>query len=137
MKFARYTFLIAGIYGLLILAPIYFSEEKVGIDYPPAITHPEYLYGFAGVAIAFQIVFLIIAKDPVRYRLMIIPSIIEKFSFGIATAILFASSRIPLPMFAGGMIDLLLGFLFITSYFKLSGSKDEISSKRHPGGSRL
>src|SRR5258706_12035314 len=88
MKFARYTFLIAGIYGLLVLAPIYFSEEKVGIDYPPAITHPEYLYGFAGVAIAFQIVFLIIAKDPVKYRLMILPSIIEKFSFGIAVVIL-------------------------------------------------
>src|SRR5258708_11464330 len=104
MKFARYTFLIAGAYGLLVLLPIYFSEGKVGIDYPPAVTHPEYLYGFAGVAVAFQIVFLIIAKDPAKYRLMILPSIIEKFSFAIAVIVLQSQGRIPLPMFAGGMI---------------------------------
>mgnify|MGYP001557582284 CR=1 FL=1 len=122
MKFAKYTFLVAGIYGLLILLPIYFSENKIGIDYPPAITHPEYLYGFAGVAIAFQIVFLIIATDPAKYRLMIIPSVIEKLSFAIAAVILQSEGRIPLPMFAGGMIDLLLGILFVVSYFKLSGS---------------
>ena len=120
MKFARYTFLIAGIYGLLILLPHYFMEGQIGRDHPPAITHSEYFYGFVGVAVAFQIVFLIIAKDPIRYRLMIIPSIVEKFSFAIPTAILFYSGNIPTPLFAGGMIDALLGILFIASYFKLS-----------------
>ena len=120
MKFAKYTFLIAGIYGLLVLLPIYFSENRVAVDYPPAITHAEYLYGFAGTAIAFQFVFLIISRDPVKYRLLILPSLIEKFSFGIAVIMLQLQNRIPLPMFAGGMIDLLLGLLFIVSWFKLS-----------------
>lgn len=120
MKFARYTFLIAGIYGLLVLLPMYFSEPSVARDYPPAITHAEYLYGFAGAAIAFQVVFLIISTDPLKYRLMIFPALIEKFSFAIAVVVLQIQNRIPVPMFAGGMIDMLLGTLFLVSYFKLA-----------------
>ena len=120
MKFARYTFLIAGIYGLLVLLPNYFAEGSVGRDYPPAITHSEFFYGFVGIAVVFQIVFLIIAKDPVKYRLMIIPSILEKLSFGIPAVILQFQGRMPLRWFIGGMIDLLLCFLFVVSYFKLS-----------------
>ena len=53
MRFARYSFLIAGIYGLLSLSPMYFLEAKNGRDFPPAITHPEYYYGFMGVALAW------------------------------------------------------------------------------------
>src|SRR5262249_1624463 len=68
MKFARYVFLIAGVYGLLIIAPQYFLEERVGTDYPPAVTHPEYFYGFVGVTLAWQVLYLVIASDPVRYR---------------------------------------------------------------------
>ena len=30
MKFAKYTFLIAGIYGLIVLVPQYFLENKIG-----------------------------------------------------------------------------------------------------------
>ncbi len=119
MKFAKYTFLTAGIYGLLVLLPQYFLENKIGADNPPAITHPEFFYGFVGVAVAFQIVFLIISRDPVKYRLMILPSIVEKFSFAIAAAVLFAAGRLGVEMFAAGMIDLLLGVLFIASWFKL------------------
>jgi len=40
MTFARRLFLIAGIYGLIVLLPLYFLEEKTGRDYPPPITHP-------------------------------------------------------------------------------------------------
>ena len=119
MKFAKYTFLTAGIYGLLVLLPQYFLENKIGADNPPAITHPEFFYGFVGVAVAFQIVFLIISRDPIKYRLMILPSIVEKFSFAIAAAVLFAAGRLGVEMFAAGMIDLLLGVLFIASWFKL------------------
>jgi len=123
MKFTRYTFLIAGIYGLLVLVPQYFLEERIGLDSPPAITHPEFFYGFVGVAAAFQIVFLIIAKDPLKYRLMIIPSILEKFSFGIAVIVLFIKERIPVTMFGAGTIDLILGVLFVVCLIKLSRSE--------------
>lgn len=57
MKFAKWVYRIAGIYGLLILTPQYFLETKNGIDFPPAINHPEYYYGFIGVALAWQVAF--------------------------------------------------------------------------------
>ena len=121
MKFAKYTFLIAGIYGLVVLVPQYFLEHKLGADSPPAITHAEFFYGFIGVGIAFQLVFLIISRDPPRYRLLILPSIVEKFSFGIAVAALFATGRVQPQMFAAGLVDTLLGAMFVVSWFKLRG----------------
>ena len=120
MKFAKYTFLSAAVYGFLVLIPQYFLETKNGTDFPPAITHPEYYYGFVGVALAFQVVFLIISKNPLQYRAMMIPSVIEKFSFVLALIVLFIQQRVaPAMMFFGG-IDLLLGIFFIVSYFKTS-----------------
>ena len=118
MKFAKYLFLFAGISGLILLVPQYFLEEKTGRDFPPAITHPEHFYGFIGVAIACQVMFLIISRNPVRYRAMMIPAMLEKFSFAIAIAILFLQNRVPAMMFGFGMMDLALGLLFALAFFK-------------------
>lgn len=118
MKFSRTVFLVAGIYGLLVLVPQYFLEAKNSADYPPAITHPEYFYGFVGVAVAFQFVFLIISRDPVRYRPMMLASVIEKFSFAAAAILLYSYDRIYPAVLAFGTIDLVLGVLFIISFFK-------------------
>ena len=41
MKFARWVFAVAGIYGVLLIAPLYFSEGRIAVEQPPAITHPE------------------------------------------------------------------------------------------------
>lgn len=116
-RFARWVFWIAGVYGLLVLPPLYFLEKQIGVDQPPAITHPEYFYGFVGVALAFQFVFLIIGSDPARYRLMMLPSIIEKFSYGLACLTLLALGRIPNAVMTFAGIDLLLGILFCISFW--------------------
>jgi len=118
MRFARRTFRFAGIYGLVVLLPQYLLEAKTGRDFPPAITHPEYYYGFIGVSVAWQIVFLALAKDPVRFRAMMIPAIIEKASFAIAVGILFALNRLGLPMLGAGFVDLILGVLFLDAYLR-------------------
>jgi hypothetical protein len=118
MAFARRVFRIAGIYGLLVVGPQYFLEAKTSQDYPPAITHPEFYYGFVGVVIAFQVVFLLIASDPVRYRPMMIAAILEKAGFAIAMPILYVQHRIPALVFGFSMVDLLLGILFAVSYIK-------------------
>lgn len=118
MKFARVIFLIAGIYGLIVLAPQYFLEEKSGRDFPPAINHPEYYYGFIGVALAWQVLFLILSRDPLRYRAMMIPSILEKAGFGIAVVVLFLQHRVSHVMLGAAIIDLILGLLFAVAYFK-------------------
>ncbi len=120
MKFARWTFLIAGVWGLLILVPQYFLLEQNGIDAPPAINHPEYYFGFVGVAIAFQIVFLLIASDPLRYRPMILAGIVEKLSFGIATLVLLLKGMVEGPILFGAAMDMIFSVLFVISYLKLS-----------------
>jgi hypothetical protein len=118
MKFARLLFLIAGVYGLLALVPQYFLEAKNGRDFPPPINHPEYYYGFIGVAVAWQVAFLVIAKDPVRYRMMMLPAVLEKASFGIAVLVLFLLNRVSSLVLTFGMIDLGLGVLFVVAYLR-------------------
>jgi hypothetical protein len=125
MVFAKWVFRIAGIYGLLVLLPQYFLEEQIGRDNPPAITHPEYFYGFVGVAIAWQIVFLIIARDPIKYRLLMLPAVIEKATFSIAVFVLFTRERVSNDMLAAGSIDFVLGVLFVVAYLKTAPKNQE------------
>jgi hypothetical protein len=127
MRFAKIVYTVAGIYGLLVLLPQYFLEEKTGRDYPPAITHPEYYYGFIGVALAWQVLFLILARDPVRYRAMMIPTILEKAGFGVVAVVLFLLNRLAAMMLAAGIIDLLLGTLFAMAYLK-TGSDERLKA---------
>lgn len=116
MMFARWLFRIAGIYGLIVLAPQYFMERQVGHDYPPAITHPEYFYGFVGVGLSWQVAFLVIAQDPIRYRLLMLPAVLEKMTFGVAALLLYAQHRLPGVVLGFASIDLLLGTLFMMAY---------------------
>ena len=118
MNFAKRLFMIAGIYGLIVLVPQYFLEAKTGNDYPPPITHPEYYYGFVGIAVAWQVLFLVISRDPVRYRAAMIPAILEKLPFGIAIGWLYLQHRVSSLMLGFAAIDLLLGLLFILAYVK-------------------
>jgi hypothetical protein len=116
MRFARWVFRIAGIYGLAVLAPQYFLEERLGRDYPPPVTHPEHFYGFLGVAISWQVAFLLIARDPVRYRPLMIPAVLEKTTFGIAVLVLFARQRLAGMLLVFGIIDLAWGLLFLAAF---------------------
>ena len=118
MKFARIVFVVAGIYGVIVLLPMYFLEERVGHDYPPPITHPEYYYGFIGLAVAWQFVFLILSRDPLRYRPMMIPSILEKAVFFIPAVVLFFQQRLPTTTLGLAIIDATLGVLFFIAYLK-------------------
>lgn len=112
MKFAKILFNVAGVYGVLALAPQYFME-------PPGLTRPEFFYGFIGVALAWQIFFLIIARDPVRYRLAIIPAILEKIAFGAAAVALYLQGRLTVPVLGAGLVDLLFALLFFVAFRKL------------------
>ena len=118
MKFSKYVFLISGIYGVLALVPLYFLENNPQFVKPPAVTHPEFYYGFIGVGFAWQVAFFIISRDPVRYRIMMIPSILEKLSFCIALFYLIAIHRTNPSMMLAGIADLLMAILFGVSYFR-------------------
>lgn len=124
MRFARVVFALAALYGLAVLPPHYWWEQKIGQEYPPAITHPEFFYGFVGVAIVFQLVFLLIAYDPQRYRPLMLLGVLEKVSFGVPVLILVSESRSPPVLAMAAGVDLCLGFLFLAS-FVLCPSKKE------------
>jgi hypothetical protein len=118
MKLAKIVFGIAGIWGLLVITPLYFMFDLIGKKDPPPINHPGFYYGFVGAAIVWQIAFLLIAREPSRLRPMMIPSVIEKFTYGIAVTMLVLQGRMHNSdmLFAG--TDLLLGILFVLAYFK-------------------
>ena len=118
MRFARWVFLLAGISGIGIVAPLYFLEEQVGRDEPPPITHPEFFYGFAGVTLAWQVMFLVIASDPVRYRLAMLPAMLEKAGFVIAIGVLYAMSRVPAVWLGAASMDGSLFVLFIVAFLR-------------------
>jgi hypothetical protein len=116
MNFAKRVFSIAAVYGVIVLLPQYFMEARVGRDFPPPITHPEHFYGFIGVALAWQFLFFLIARDPVRYRPVMLVAILEKLAFGIAAVVLFAQGRLAAPILAAGLIDLTFAVLFAISW---------------------
>ena len=113
---------MAGVYGVLAILPLYFLEGRIGQETPPAITHPEFFYGFVGVGLAWQLAFLCIASDPVRYRLLMLPAVVEKFSFAIAATVLYFNGRLAATMLGFGSLDALLGVLFLIAYWKTAGS---------------
>jgi hypothetical protein len=127
MKLARWIFGVAGVYGLVLLVPFYFMEDRIGRDTPQLITHPEFFYGFVGLAVAWQIAFLCLAIDPVRYRLMMVPSVVEKFAFAIAVGVLFLKDRVPATLVAFGSVDLVLGILFVIAYLRTAAPRTQTS----------
>ena len=129
-RFARLTFLIAGIWGLIVIVPGFFAETMVNRQFPPAISHPEFYYGFFGTALAWQIAFLIVARNPLRMRSFIPAAVIEKLAYASAIAALFFYGRLAAPMAIFGAIDLLLGILFAVAYLKL-GKGEQAFAQAH------
>lgn len=112
LRFIRWLFRIAAVYGAVALLPMYFMA-------PPGLSHPLFYYGFVGVAFAWQVAFWIIATDPVRYRWFIVPGVIEKAAFGYAAAYLFAKGKVPDLLALGGVIDMWLAVLFVMAFIRL------------------
>jgi hypothetical protein len=122
MKFAKAVFFIAAIWGALLLAPLYFIFDLIGEQDPPPITHPGFYYGFAGLGLAWQFAFVVIARDPARFRPMMIPSIAEKVGYGGAAVVLYLQGRMHAQDLAFGVIDLCLAALFAAAYVRTGGA---------------
>ena len=134
MRFATLVFRGAGIYGLLVLLPQYALEAKHGRDDPPAITHPEFYYGFVGIAVAWQLAFLLIARDPARFRPLMPVAVVEKLAFGLPAVALYLHGRLHWQMLGAGLIDLVLGTLFVLAYRRTgaAGTERELRTRGGP-----
>jgi hypothetical protein len=118
MKFARIVFRIAAVWGVLVLTPLYFIFDMIGRQDPPPITHPAFYYGFVSLGLVFQVVFVVIASDPVRLRPMMIPSVLEKFGYGATLLVLYLQQRLHVQDLALGGVDILFGVLFLIAFFR-------------------
>jgi len=118
MQFARRVFFASGVYGILVLTPLYFLESRLNEQLPPPITHPEYYYGFIGTALIWQFVFLLIANHPIKYRPLMLLAVLEKVVYGFAVPILVATGRTSFVALVGSSIDLVWLVLFAIAYGK-------------------
>ena len=118
MRFSKIVFTIAGIWGIVVLTPLYFLFDVTGRPYAPPADYPHFFYGFLSVTMAWQIAFLIIGSNPVRFRLLMIPAIFEKFSYIVTLAILHSHARISTPDAMTGVPDVVLGSLFVAAFAK-------------------
>jgi hypothetical protein len=118
VRFAKIVFWVASIWGVLVLTPLFFMFDVIGRNDPPTITHPGFYYGFACVALVFQFVFMVIATDPVRFRPMMIPAVLEKVTYSSSLVVLYLQHRMHASDLVLVATDLLLGLLFVGAYFK-------------------
>lgn len=92
------------------------------------ITHPEFYYGFLSVALAWQIAFLVIAADPIRFRPMMVVAIVEKFGYVTSIAVLYGQGSITWGDFTiGVVVDAVLGALFLLAFVSTRGIRSRTS----------
>lgn len=119
MKFARIVFGIAAGYGFITLVPLYFLIEVIEKNAPPALTHPEFYYGFIGLALLWQAIFVLIAKDPIRYRPLIALAIFEKLVYTVPVVLLYMRDKVGANILGPSLVDPIFGVLFVAAYFRL------------------
>ncbi|MES2612959.1 MAG: hypothetical protein V4679_22090 [Pseudomonadota bacterium] len=112
LRRARWLFLGAGAYGLIALVPQYFMGPQASPHAAAALTH----FGFVGVALAWQLAFLLIASDVVRYRLFMLPAVAEKLAFGVPALVLCLQGRADAALAMAAGVDLLLALLFALAF---------------------
>jgi hypothetical protein len=125
VKFAKFVFIGAGIWGLSVLTPLYWLVDISGRHYAVPHDYPAFFYGFVAVALAWQIAFLVIGTDPVRFRPFMVLAMIEKFSYVSTLVVLYAQSRIPSIDFQPAIPDGLIGLLFIAAFWATRPSQQK------------
>ena len=99
---------MAGIYGLCATLPLYLRA-------PPAGAALWY-WGFAGAAAATQLLYLVIAFDPRRFRPAIPVGIASKLSFLVPALVLFVSGSVNIEILMFGAIDFALAIMFLAFF---------------------
>lgn len=114
MRFARWSFGIAAVYGLVATLGLYFRE--------PLNPATLWLYVFAGAAAATQLLYVALAMDPARYWRLIPIGIASKLSFAIPVLLLCAHGAIGGSLCLAGFADLALAAIFAVNWLRLRGS---------------
>lgn len=117
MHFSKWVFRLAGIYGILTVTPLYFLEGAIARARGP-IGHPEYFYGFVGLCVVWQILFLLISRDPSRWRPAMPVAVLEKLSFSLPVFALYAVGRVDSGVAVFATVDLVWAALFTVAFLR-------------------
>lgn len=118
MTFAKWVFTIGGIFGLLVITPLFFLEGQMAAMGGGPLSHPENYYGFVGGTFAWQLVYLVIGRDPAPYRPIMLLGALGKVLFAGAAWALALQGRTPMTTAYVASPDLLLAALFVVAWFK-------------------
>lgn len=118
MRFSKIVFVVASAWGVLVLTPLYLMFDEIGRQDPPLVTHPEFYYGFAGAALAWQFAYFLIGRNPARFRPMMLVGVFAKMSYFVPVTLLYLHGRMSARMFTWSAPDSLFAVLFLAAYFK-------------------
>ena len=117
MRFARWVFTLGGVLGVLMIAPLFFLEDLMAGPRGP-ISHPEQFYGFLGVTLAWQLVYLVIGRNPAPYRPIMLLGAAGKLGFAAICWTLHLQRRAPLDVALMSTPDVVLAALFVVAWMK-------------------
>jgi hypothetical protein len=118
MKFARIVYGVAAVYGFIVLLPLYFLRDKIGLSTPPPVNHPEFYYGFIGVAVLWQFVFILIATEPHRYLPIMPITFLEKLVYTVPVVILYLHGQANQSTLIPSLGDPVFGIFFVVAYLR-------------------
>ena len=104
MRVVRRICLVDAISGLMILLIGLFAERSLDPS-GAQLVHPEFYYGFSGSALTWQLLLVMIASDPARFRVLMAITFLEKAAFLSSNLLLLARGRMSVGgPFLGGLI---------------------------------
>jgi hypothetical protein len=118
MTFAKWVFTLGGLFGLIMITPLFFLEGEMARMSGAPISQPENYYGFVGVTFAWQLVYLVIGRNPAPYRPMMLLGALGKLIFASACWTLAYQGRTPILTAVIASPDILLAILFVMAWFK-------------------
>ncbi|HEY8617650.1 hypothetical protein [Phenylobacterium sp.] len=121
MRFARWVFTGAGLFGLLMITPLFFLEGRMAALSGAPLSNPEHYYGFLAVTFAWQLVYLVIGRNPAPYRPIMLLGALGKTMFVGLSAWLTFSGRLDPQVALLASPDLLLAALFVVAWWRTRG----------------
>ena len=94
------------------MAPMLFMERQIA----PGLVHPVFYYAWIIVNVAWQILFLVLATAPSRYRPMMLVCVLQKATAVIAIPWLYALGRVGGMWLGAAATDLGFAVLFLIAY---------------------
>lgn len=123
VRYARNAFAIAGVYGLVMTSCLFSIGKSLGAQHPPTMTHPEFFYGFAGLFLAWQVLFLIIALNPVRLRPAMIAGVLQKVAIPLTIVPLFMLGRVGLVLVGLAGVEAFFAVAFGVAYYSCASKR--------------